>query len=710
MISKIVWNPLFRFLLFWTIAGAFVYSADHYLDAFSLTKLVAVGRSGMEGGVDDAAKLIEDPRVVSSLAFAIGVAGTALLLAFLIMHVFLVKMSMGSARRILNRRAGELGFASTYEERIKPRLLRHPLVGSAWKEFDDTLLKDRVDQGEPIENTIRPQAFINVAMIREKLPGLKVISSISGYFVGTGLLLTFVGIVLALHKAATAAGSSDAAVMQSAVQELLQVASFKFWTSIAGLATSIVFALASRWFVIWIESALTRFCEDAEHQLKYSSPNSIAAKAFEVGKDQRDQLKEINSDRYFSRLADSVGPLIEQAMERAFSPVGTQIGTAIEQLKATSQSGLADMTKDFTAALQNGAGTEMRGVQDALREIQVSLVKTHEGMRGGGEDFSRRLSEAAENLNRLVSEAGTRLEGSAEQSRAGLADVVAAFKQTMDAANARIEAELGNAASSASSKVEAAMGRVMDGLEGQVRNLMQGLTEFQSSSAADAKQTSDRLREAQEGMASSVTSASADAVNALQSGVANAFERISSEIDRFQAAMSRGESALSHQAIAITEASTQTRIVADAFSDTAQQIRSTSAPLLESADKMARATTELNASVGKTLSTMDASNQSAGLLAQSLTEQVAGLRQLWEGYRAQFDRVDQDLAKAVQVLGDATAAQADKLYSFTKQTDEGLGKAVSTLATIVSEIKENTSDLSDTIEQLAKSGRHIAAQ
>ncbi|TIV09359.1 MAG: hypothetical protein E5V94_07365, partial [Mesorhizobium sp.] len=229
------------------------------------------------------------------------------------------------------------------------------------------------------------------------------------------------------------------------------------------------------------------------------------------------------------------------------------------------------------------------------------------------------------------------------------------------------------------------MGRVMDGLEGQVRNLMQGLTEFQSSSAADAKQTSDRLREAQEGMASSVTSASADAVNALQSGVANAFERISSEIDRFQAAMSRGESALSHQAIAITEASTQTRIVADAFSDTAQQIRSTSAPLLESADKMARATTELNASVGKTLSTMDASNQSAGLLAQSLTEQVAGLRQLWEGYRAQFDRVDQDLAKAVQVLGDATAAQADKLYSFTKQTDEGLGKPVSTLATIVSE-------------------------
>ncbi|WP_149998826.1 anti-phage ZorAB system protein ZorA, partial [Mesorhizobium sp. M2A.F.Ca.ET.039.01.1.1] len=405
-----------------------------------------------------------------------------------------------------------------------------------------------------------------------------------------------------------------------------------------------------------------------------------------------------------------VGPLIEQAMERAFSPVGTQIGTAIEQLKATSQSGLADMTKDFTAALQNGAGTEMRGVQDALREIQVSLVKTHEGMRGGGEDFSRRLSEAAENLNRLVSEAGTRLEGSAEQSRAGLADVVAAFKQTMDAANARIETELGNAASGASSKVEAAMGRVMDGLEGQVRNLMQGLTEFQSSSAADAKQTSDRLREAQEGMASSVTSASADAVNALQSGVANAFERISSEIDRFQAAMSRGESALSHQAIAITEASTQTRIVADAFSDTAQHIRSTSAPLLESADKMARATTELNASVGKTLSTMDASNQSAGLLAQSLTEQVAGLRQLWEGYRAQFDRVDQDLAKAVQVLGDATAAQADKLYSFTKQTDEGLGKAVSTLATIVSEIKENTSDLSDTIEQLAKSGRHIAAQ
>ena len=74
------------------------------------------------------------------------------------------------------------------------------------------------------------------------LSGLKLLSTIPGYFVGVGLLLTFIGLVIALSKAASGT-SSDAKSMTDALRQLLNAATFKFSTSIAGLFSSIVLSM-----------------------------------------------------------------------------------------------------------------------------------------------------------------------------------------------------------------------------------------------------------------------------------------------------------------------------------------------------------------------------------------------------------------------------------------------------------------------------------
>src|SRR6202012_195036 len=111
------------------------------------------------------------------------------------------------------------------------------------------------ERGVVRQSTARPQTFLNLGVAREKLFGLKMMGSIPGYFVGVGLLLTFVGLVLALYKAAAAVNSADAAGMQNATRELLQVATFKFSTSIAGLGSSIALSLVFRTYTIWMEGA-----------------------------------------------------------------------------------------------------------------------------------------------------------------------------------------------------------------------------------------------------------------------------------------------------------------------------------------------------------------------------------------------------------------------------------------------------------------------
>ena len=87
--------------------------------------------------------------------------------------------------------------------------------------------------------------------------------------------------------------------MLGALGKLLAAATFKFSTSIAGLGSSLVLSLAFRTYTIWIEGAFDGLCRELERRLVFFPPQKIAAEANEIMAQSRDQLKEINSDRFF---------------------------------------------------------------------------------------------------------------------------------------------------------------------------------------------------------------------------------------------------------------------------------------------------------------------------------------------------------------------------------------------------------------------------
>ncbi|MFK0687953.1 hypothetical protein ACFX5Q_07070 [Mesorhizobium sp. IMUNJ 23033] len=201
---RIFWSSAFRFAAFWAIAIGVIYVASLWLPWFDLT-LISTAFEGIAKGIaagndEMAIATARDHDFIYSLALLIFFTGLGLLVAFFVMHTLAVTVSLLRMRRLLSSRDSSVRFARDYEVEILPRLLRHRLIGAAWKEFDETLLKGKVEAGGPIQNTIRPQSFINYGLVREKLPGLKVIGSVSGYFVGVGLLLTFIGIVLARSR------------------------------------------------------------------------------------------------------------------------------------------------------------------------------------------------------------------------------------------------------------------------------------------------------------------------------------------------------------------------------------------------------------------------------------------------------------------------------------------------------------------------------
>ena len=689
--AHIFWNPFVRIAAFWIVVSLTVWLASIVFPTFSASEI----SNGLSEAHTDLVALSK-PEFVYALASGIFVFAAALAVAFALLHTLSIGVSLFLVQRCLAAPRDMVAFAEAYGS-IHRKLERHPLIGHAWKEFDETLVMPD-DLGQPIRNTVRPQSFINIGVLRERLFGLKMMGSIPGYFVGIGLLLTFIGLVLALHKASDAVSSSSASGMQDATRELLRVASFKFSTSIAGLGASIALSLLFRVYMILIEGSLDKVCHVTERKLRYTAPQSITAQMNDRLGEQVAELKQINSADFFSRMGEQLSPQIQAAFSSAMAPMNSSITAAVAQLSSTSQSGVSDLIKEFTSSMQGSAGTEMRELGNTLEGVRAALVDAQRNINGSGEDFGRRMSDAAENLNRLVIDAGDHLGQSSEQSRLALADVVSALRETFDHADRKVQEALSQATGTASSRIEEMLGSTFGRLEAQVSAFQSGLVSFQSGMGGHLNETSQRIAESRTAAVEAIGAASVGAARALQDGLAGAMQQINSEIAQLTAAMRETASTLTIQNSALRDTTEQSRTISDAFSRTAQDVRVAATPLVQSGERIAGATERLSETFRSSVTALESGQASSRELAESLGAHATQMSTVWATYSNRFEKVDGDLSKAFDQIHDATVRQGEILADYAHKVDEGLAKAVQKLHPLLG-------DLNDQVEDLAKSVR-----
>ncbi|QEL21926.1 hypothetical protein FQV39_04525 [Bosea sp. F3-2] len=636
-----------RLILFWAIPVAFVFTAELLLSQvdyrLAYDTIVSAAGGNIEG--------ISQPKFAYALAAILFVFAIGLAAAFLLLHVLPVILALSRARQMVqaaggtSRNRGEVrkSFASGFEL-LRQRLARRWLIGHAWVEFEETLFD--IDSPDAIGNTVRPQAFFNASVARERLPGLKMMNAVPGYFVGIGLLLTFVGLVLALYKAGTAAAAGDANVMAAEMGKLLQIATFKFSTSIAGLGASIILSMVFRWFLVLIESAFDRFNATLERALLYHAPQSIAMEMNRTMRDQLVQLKDITQGDFFTRMGEEIAPRLNTAISDAMGPVTEQIGSAVGSLATNSQNGVATMMESFVSSLQSGAGTEMRELAATLKQLQMAMTEMQSNVRGSGDAFSDKLSKAADNLNLMIERAGQSFETSSGQSRDALASVVETLRQTMEKANADMDAALGKAASGASAKLETAMGTVMGKLDEQIV------------------------------------------------GVGESFAALARSMKAI-------EGALSSQRAALEGASAEAHNAAKAFTETAGSVRTAAVPLAKAGEQFASATEQLATSVSTALETLNGAKDEIAALAANLDATNTTTNEFWNGFSLKFDEVDTALGKAVKMLSETSLDHQQRLQEHVRQVDQGLTEAIQKMSPMLTSISDSAESIADSLEKTA---------
>jgi len=253
-VKAMIWSPMLRFPLFIALF-AVGYAASYYLPLIATkSNLDLVGSVRAEIGRGKLEN-VGHREFAFALACVIVSVALALAFAFLFAHVIAIRLSLRFARREFGAVApDEKAFLINFD-RVNQRLSRHGLIGYAWQECAKTCTREHV-----VVRTVRPSAFFNPSIVREQLIGMKLMPTVPGYFVGLGLLLTFIGLVIALSKAAAGVSGSPEGMTQS-LRDLLDAATFKFSTSIAGLFSSLFLALVFKIYSIIIEMGFDRFCQ-----------------------------------------------------------------------------------------------------------------------------------------------------------------------------------------------------------------------------------------------------------------------------------------------------------------------------------------------------------------------------------------------------------------------------------------------------------------
>lgn len=352
------------------------------------------------------------------------------------------------------------------------------LLGGAWAEYRQCLK----ETNSGLRYLRRPDAYFGLDAIGSGAFPARFFAASHGYFIGVGLLMTFIGLVAALKFAAAGVASPNLAVARDALNALLAAASFKFMTSIAGLGSSLVLSVAARSVSYGIESAARGLACDLEQAMAPVVTESLVYDQAETAAAQLRALERLGTALagpqarsgdvalsetlqpmlagFFAEMRRAAGGEMNELAAKlshvgdAIGQMQTHIGQSGQQLAAQLDVAAARLFDAATALQQSvegrsarvGAGIDALAATLARGEAVLTSAaeKAARGMLGGFATFDASLQAQIGSMREIVG-ALDRARQSLDMSAAHWVEAAAPVTASVDASRA-IAAELGDVA------------------------------------------------------------------------------------------------------------------------------------------------------------------------------------------------------------------------------------------------------------------------
>lgn len=271
-------------------------------------------------------------------------------------------------------------------------------VGAAWREFRETVVEDRDEEGTAtLRNTVRPSSFFNAedlnfgAGFRRNLPGL---------FVTVGLFLTFLGLIAAL-QAVNIRPDAGNLEMREALNALLGAAKAKFTMSLTGLLSSIVFTIALRSSLGRIERNIHVICAAIEERLNFISPEDLALRHLRCAERREMQMSSIGQElveKLGEPLRNELPAAVAESLGASLAPIFDRVGKIGVEGAGEVVSGLsARISGDVERAL-GAASASLSAAGDRIETIADRIGGNPQNAAPGMGEAAKRMAEAADRM------------------------------------------------------------------------------------------------------------------------------------------------------------------------------------------------------------------------------------------------------------------------------------------------------------------------
>ena len=159
---------------------------------------------------------------------------------------------------------------------------------------------------------------------------------------------------------------------------------------------------------------------------------------------------------------------------------------------------------------------------------------------------------------------------------------------------------------------------------------------------------------------------------ALAKAADTASERLSATMDgvlsgmenhvmALAAAMVSAQEAISKQSAAQAGSAASMNRVAEAFSQTASNVKKASEPLLTSSERISGAVERMEGTIQAAVRALETEKSAASKLAETIGERMTDLQSLWDGYSERFKAIDGELGSALRLLSESTQEQTERV-------------------------------------------------
>jgi ABC-type transporter Mla subunit MlaD len=371
---------------------------------------------------------------------------------------------------------------------------------------------------------------------------------------------------------------------------------------------------------------------------------------------------------------------------------------------------ISDQLKETTSEAGSRFKDDAHSASNEFKEVMKDIS---EKLAGGGAELKNGLEDSISNMNQTMqaisvqlknstSEAGQKFKTDAESASTELKDVIMAIKtqqETSIGAISKLTESLENVTDSTSQSINtmieqsgSQLGQVVQDAVGQTsktvsaalenvgidveRRVLAATTSAQESFVLSFDDLNSKLSTTSEGLTQSIL----DWKQQLYT-ISQRFEAISGQ--------------LNHQVTAVSEVNKQVQVVSGSFAESAQSVKSATAPLSQVTSQLNEASRNIDSLLATTLETTQKTSVNFNETLTTMAASVSGLEEAWESNGKHLKNVDSELESAFRQITHHMSSSLEQLARFAKELDSGLSGSLEQLSGFVMETRELVEDLSD---------------